>query len=62
MPPSIVGFILGAVALGQLKQSGQGGRGLALAGIIVGVVFLVLLVALLIVYFATAAVAGIGRY
>ena len=32
----IVGVIFGFVALGQIKQSGQGGRGLALAGIIIG--------------------------
>jgi hypothetical protein len=58
----IVGIILGVVALSQLKQSSQGGRGLAQVGIIVGVVFLVLLVVLLIVYFAMVATAGSGRY
>jgi uncharacterized membrane protein len=34
----IVGLILGFVALGQIKQTGQGGRGLAIAGIIIGAV------------------------
>lgn len=35
---SIVGIVLGAMALSQIKQSGQSGRGLAIAGIAVGVV------------------------
>ena len=39
---SIVGVILGIVALGQIKKSGQQGRGLAIAGIAVGAVFLVI--------------------
>ncbi|WP_028479040.1 DUF4190 domain-containing protein [Nocardia sp. CNY236] len=34
---AIVGIILGAVALNQVKQSGQDGRGMALAGIWIGV-------------------------
>jgi hypothetical protein len=47
----VVGAILGHIALGQIKQSGEAGRGLALAGVIIGwvglglvVVFTVLLV------------------
>ncbi|MFQ6394753.1 DUF4190 domain-containing protein [Nocardia sp. KC 131] len=39
---SIVGIILGVVALNQIKQSGQEGRGMALAGIWVGVGVIVL--------------------
>ncbi|MEU7629802.1 DUF4190 domain-containing protein [Nocardia sp. NPDC049220] len=39
---SIVGIILGTVALNQIKQSGQEGRGMALAGIWVGVGSIVL--------------------
>lgn len=34
---SIIGVILGVVALNQIKQSGQEGRGMALAGIWIGV-------------------------
>lgn len=33
---AIVGAILGHVALGQIKRTGEGGRGFALTGIIVG--------------------------
>lgn len=40
-----VGAILGHVALGRIKQSGEEGRGLALAGIIIGWVGTVLLLA-----------------
>jgi hypothetical protein len=50
---SIVGIVLGFVALNQIKQTGQGGRGLALAGIIVGAVLFALAVIWAIVYFAT---------
>jgi Domain of unknown function (DUF4190) len=37
----ILGIVFGFVALGQIKQTGQGGRGMALAGIIIGVVVVV---------------------
>jgi Domain of unknown function (DUF4190) len=33
---SLIGIVLGIVALNQIKQKGEGGRGLAIAGIIVG--------------------------
>ena len=39
---SIVGIVLGIMARNQIKQTGEGGDGLALAGIIVGAVTLVL--------------------
>ena len=39
---SIVGIVLGAVALNQIKQTRQGGYGLAVAGIVVGVASLVI--------------------
>ncbi|WFR67180.1 DUF4190 domain-containing protein [Curtobacterium flaccumfaciens] len=32
----LIGFILGFVALSQVKRRGEGGRGLALAAVIVG--------------------------
>jgi Domain of unknown function (DUF4190) len=35
---SIIGIVLGVVALNQIKTSGEGGRGLAIAGIAVGAV------------------------
>jgi len=34
---SIVGIVLGVIALNQIKQTRQGGYGLAVAGIIVGI-------------------------
>lgn len=43
-----VGAILGHVALGRIKQTGQDGRGLALAGIIIGWLGTVLLVGVVI--------------
>ncbi len=33
---SIAGIITGHIALGQIKRTGEGGRGLALGGVIVG--------------------------
>lgn len=38
---SVVGIILGIIALGQIKQSGQEGRGLAIAGIAIGGAYVV---------------------
>ena len=40
--PSIVGAILGHLALNQIKQTGEEGRGMALAGVIIGWVAFVL--------------------
>jgi hypothetical protein len=37
---ALVGAILGHVALGQIKRTGQGGRGLAVAGVAIGWGFL----------------------
>jgi Domain of unknown function (DUF4190) len=34
----ILGIVFGVVALNQIKQSGEGGHGLAMAGIIIGAV------------------------
>jgi Domain of unknown function (DUF4190) len=39
---SIVGIALGIVALNQIKQTREGGHGLAIAGIVVGGVTLLL--------------------
>lgn len=38
----LLGIILGHISLGQIKRTGQGGRGMALAGTILGYVFTVL--------------------
>ncbi|HWF28505.1 MAG TPA: DUF4190 domain-containing protein [Mycobacterium sp.] len=40
----ILGIIFGFLALGQIKQSGQGGRGMAIAGIVIGVVVTALVI------------------
>ena len=34
----ILGIIFGFLALGQIKQTGQGGRGMAIAGIVIGAI------------------------
>ena len=44
----ILGLVFGFIALNQIKQTGQGGRGMALAGIIIGV--LVIVVGIILVF------------
>jgi len=39
---SIVGIVLGFIAMNQIKQTGENGNGLAIAGIAVGVVTLLI--------------------
>lgn len=48
---SVVGVILGVVALGQIKKTGEEGRGMALAGVIVGGVVTALMIVGVILYF-----------
>src|SRR5262245_48025814 len=43
---AFLGVIFGFIALSQIKRSGQRGRGLAIAGIVIGSVLLVLGIAL----------------
>jgi hypothetical protein len=50
---SIVGIVLGVVALNQIKQSREGGHGLAIAGIAVGAVTLLLSVIWMIIAFSS---------
>ena len=52
---SILGIILGHIALGQIKRTGEGGRGLALAGTILGYVFSFAWIAAIIAIVAGAA-------
>ena len=40
--PAVVGLVLGLIALKQIKSSGAGGRGMALAGVVTSAVSLVL--------------------
>ncbi|MGC5165816.1 DUF4190 domain-containing protein [Luteimicrobium sp. DT211] len=51
----IVGLILGIVALGQIKRDGTAGRGMAIAGIVVGAVFAALFVFYVVGIFAWSA-------
>ena len=55
---SLVGIITGHIALSQIKKTGEQGRGLAIAGLIIGYVGLVLTIIFTIVWIAifTAAV------
>ena len=39
---NIIAIILGAIALNQIKKTGENGRGLALAGVIIGAISLVI--------------------
>ncbi|MFG1797514.1 DUF4190 domain-containing protein [Nocardia sp. NPDC049149] len=53
---SIVGIILGVIGLNQVKQTGQDGRGMALAGIWIGVGAIVLTV----LWFVVVIIAGVS--
>ena len=43
--PALLGMIFGFIGLRQTKDGGQGGRGMAIAGVVIGVVLVVLCVA-----------------
>jgi len=46
---AIVGIVLGAVALNQIKQTGEQGYGAAVAGIVIGVAVLLIYLVVVIV-------------
>ncbi len=56
----LAGIICGHIALSQIKRTGERGHGLALAGTILGYVFVLLGVLMFIGIFALAAVQGAG--
>lgn len=56
---AIVGVITGHMALGQIRRTGEGGRGMALAGLIVGYVFIGFTV-LAVAFFVIAMVLGLA--
>ncbi len=59
----IVGIICGHIALGQIKKTGENGRGLALAGTVLGYVFTALWLIVILAWGAlVAALAGAGMY
>ncbi len=63
----IAGVITGHIANGQIKQTGEGGHGLALAGVILGIVFSLFWVVYFVVIigaliFSSAATASLSGY
>lgn len=58
LPP--LGVVFGFVARGQTKQTGEGGDGLALAGIIVGAVFTLFIVVPIVLAILFAVSVGVG--
>lgn len=54
----IVGVILGHISLKQLKTSGEGGRGMALTGLIMGYIGIAGWVIGLIIFFIVLGIAG----
>ena len=52
---SLLGIILGHIALNQIKTTGEGGRGLAIAALVIGYVSIALAVILIVVVMAAAA-------
>ena len=63
---SIVGIICGHISLSQIKKTGEEGRGLAVAGLIVGYIGLALailsVIIIAIVFGAIAANGGFDQY
>jgi peptidyl-prolyl cis-trans isomerase B (cyclophilin B) len=59
---SLIGAILGHVALSQIKRTGQQGRGLAIAGIAVGWAFSAFWLLFIIVPAIFAAIVGASSY
>lgn len=47
---AILGIVFGFIALNQIKERGQGGRGLALAGITIGIVAIVVAVIVAVIF------------
>lgn len=56
----IAGIVCGHLALGQIRRTGEGGRGLALAGLIIGYVYTAFVV--LYVMFVLAIVVGVQTH
>ncbi|CAN5294849.1 hypothetical protein BH09ACT6_BH09ACT6_14100 [soil metagenome] len=59
---TVVGIILGFVGLNQIKKTGESGRGLAIAAIVIGFIELVFGIILVIVYVAALATIGTSNY
>lgn len=55
---TVAGLIVSIIALRQIKQTGEGGHGLALAGVIIGAVFTVLWIIYIIFIIVVAVTVG----
>ncbi len=60
----IAGIVVGFIALGQIKKTGEAGHGLALAGVVLGFVFSALYLLLIIfsIVFPLLVAGSIGTY
>jgi len=58
----LVGIICGHIALSQIKRTGERGHGLALAGTVLGYVFVALGLLLGLLFFALLAANGVSTY
>ena len=45
----LLGLVFGIIALNQIKQTGQGGRGMAIAGIVISSVLIALFIVVMII-------------
>jgi hypothetical protein len=54
----IGGIIAGAIALNQIKRTGENGRGLAIAGIVIGAVYIAIVLIFVVITTIIAASAG----
>lgn len=59
---SIGAIICGHIALNQIKRTGENGRGLAIAGLVLGYLGLVVGLIWIVIIIATFATAGYGGY
>jgi hypothetical protein len=57
---NVIAVILGAVALSQIKRTGEKGRGFALAAIWIAIIEVVLFIVILIIAFAVVAAANVS--
>ena len=55
---AILGIVFGSVALGRIRRTGQGGRGLAIAGIVLGGCWLAFFIILFVIGAVVGATAG----
>ena len=59
---SVVGIVLGFIALSQIKRTGEKGRGLAIAAIVIGFAALILGVIAGVLFFAALATVPMSEY